>query len=232
MRDKGTVILTGGSRGVGAGTKTPLERLGYEVVAPPRRELNLLYPRAAALWAIRYLNISPPDAPLAGLILNAGTWPERDTYSAYEGQSNLFISHRDMLVACLPALERGRGSVVAVASQRALTGALNFSAYATMKAALVNLMQGYAGEYVGNARFFTVCPGWTDTEMGAAAKNSGGVSNPSIPPQDPLVVAQVIAGLIDNPGESGAVWVVNQGEVYRVAWQREREADDDAEYAL
>ena len=223
MSDKGTVILTGGSRGIGAATKALMEGVGYTVVAPTRRELNLMTAGAVSRWAIRFLNSLSADAPLAGLILNAGSWPTDDNYSAFWSQCNYFLSHRELLRACLPALERGRGSVVAVASKRALTGAMNFSAYATIKAALVNLMQGYAGEYVGTVRFNTVCPGWTDTEMGAAVKNSGGVSDPTIPPPDPISVAQVIAGLIENPSGSGDVWVVNRGAAYRVSWQRERE---------
>ena len=63
-------------------------------------------------------------------------------------------------------LERGRGSIVNVASVAGLTGGRYIAAYAAAKHAVIGLTQSVAAEVEGTGvTCNAVCPGFVDTEM-------------------------------------------------------------------
>lgn len=71
-----------------------------------------------------------------------------------------------MMRAALPGmLERGRGSVVNIASQAGKRGYRLFSHYCASKAAVILLSKGVALEVAPTVRVNCVCPGIVNTEM-------------------------------------------------------------------
>jgi NAD(P)-dependent dehydrogenase (short-subunit alcohol dehydrogenase family) len=73
--------------------------------------------------------------------------------------------------AALPAMiERGSGSLIAVASQLAFAGARNTAAYAASKGAVISLVRSVAVDYAERGiRANAICPGATETPMLARA---------------------------------------------------------------
>ncbi|MEU7698864.1 SDR family oxidoreductase [Streptomyces sp. NPDC039028] len=184
MADERVYVVTGGGTGIGAATARALTRAGHEVVVSGRRPepLRLVAEETGALAvpsdigdpaAVASLVETVVDAygRLDGLVLNAGIgrggavgevalddWDE-------VMRTNLtgpFL----LLRAALPHLLEARGAVVAVASVSALLSGAGSAAYATSKAALLQLCRSLTVDYAGaGLRANTVCPSWIRTEM-------------------------------------------------------------------
>jgi NAD(P)-dependent dehydrogenase (short-subunit alcohol dehydrogenase family) len=102
-------------------------------------------------------------------------------------------------------LERGRGSIVNVASIAGLAGVSHRSAYNASKHGLLGLTRTLAAEWGGRGvRVNAVCPGWIKTEMDLADQGGGAYSDADIVDRVPLArfaspldVAEAIAFLLD-----------------------------------
>ncbi|MEU9014120.1 SDR family oxidoreductase [Streptomyces sp. NPDC048479] len=184
MADKRVVIITGGGTGIGAATARLLRASGHHVVVSGRRPdpLRRLAEETGAL--AHPADIGDPDAVrglvdaavaaygrLDGLVLNAGIGRGGGvgelSVEDWEAvmRTNLtgpFLLQR----AALPHLLEARGSVVAVASVSALRNGVGNAAYATSKAALLQLCRSLAVDYgPRGVRANTVCPSWVRTDM-------------------------------------------------------------------
>ncbi|WP_055700925.1 SDR family NAD(P)-dependent oxidoreductase [Streptomyces silaceus] len=184
MTESRVVIVTGGGTGIGAATARQLRAAGHRVVISGRRPgpLERIAEETGAL--AHPADAGDPaavaglvDAAVAaygrvdGLVLNAGIGrggavgdlSDEDWDTVL--RTNLtgpFL----LLRAALPHLLETRGAVVAVASVAALRNGVANAAYATSKAALLQLCRSVAVDY-GKAglRANTVCPSWVRTEM-------------------------------------------------------------------
>ncbi|HWV88239.1 MAG TPA: SDR family oxidoreductase [Capillimicrobium sp.] len=109
-------------------------------------------------------------------------------------------------------LERGRGSIVNVASIAGLRGVSDRAAYNASKHGLVGLTRTLAGEWGGRGvRVNAVCPGWVKTPMDVADQAAGGYDDADIEQQVPMGrfarpqdIAAAVRFLAD-PGASGFV---------------------------
>ncbi|MBM7169624.1 SDR family oxidoreductase [Streptomyces sp. G44] len=184
MTESRVVIITGGGTGIGAATARQLRSEGHRVVVSGRRPepLRRVAEETGALAHPADTCDSDAvaglvDAAVAaygrvdGLVLNAGVGrsgavgdlSDEDWETVL--RTNLtgpFLLMR----AALPHLLAARGSVVAVASVAALRNGVANAAYATSKAALLQLCRSLAVDYGRDGlRANTVCPSCMRTDM-------------------------------------------------------------------
>ncbi len=206
-----TCLLTGGSRGIGAATAKLLRGRGWDVIAPTRKELDFVNPESVSGFTV-YQN-------LGAVVFCHGEWYSGDLFK--EQRYNDFHHHYFSrvfypLVLFVKTIDRiTGGSVTMVSSTRGFIGGVETGPYALACAAQIAMMQGYAREYSG-VRFNVVCPGLTDTALGAEVIRTGG-AKPGAAMQPPGVVAAEIVRLIES-SDNGRVMRVVNSEVSEAKW--------------
>jgi short-subunit dehydrogenase len=127
--------------------------------------------------------------------LSAGTWVEQLTVN--------LVAPAALTRAALPALRRGRGTVVFVNSGSGITAHPEWSAYAASKHGLRALADALRGEEAGNGvRVSTVFPGRTATPMQEKVHRQEGREYDARDWSDPATVAATILHVIDLPADS------------------------------
>jgi 3-oxoacyl-[acyl-carrier protein] reductase len=188
--DGRSVIVTGGSRGIGAASARKLAARGCRVTATYRTNAD-----AAAALAREYpgrIMVSPytlgdPESAQAlirtalahwgsvdGIILNAGQWAggrleAMDTSIWWEVvQTNIAGAAQLCRVALAPLRESHDPSILLVSSVVGLIGSSGDTAYASAKAALIGFGRSLAKE-VGRdgIRVNVLAPGLVETDMTA-----------------------------------------------------------------
>jgi meso-butanediol dehydrogenase / (S,S)-butanediol dehydrogenase / diacetyl reductase len=184
MADQRVVIVTGGGSGIGAATARLLRASGHQVVISGRRPEPL---RRVAEETGAVAHPSDTADPgevealveaavsrfgrLDGLVVNAGIGRAGAvgdlSVEDWEAVVRTNLTGPFLLLrAALPHLLESAGSVVAVASVSALRNGLGNAAYATSKAALLQLCRSLAVDYGHRGlRANVVCPSWVRTEM-------------------------------------------------------------------
>lgn len=184
MTESRVVIVTGGGTGIGAATARQLRTAGHHVVISGRRPepLRRLAEETGALahpadaadpQAVAALVRTAVDTygRLDGLVLNAGVGRSGAVGDLSDEDWDTVLRTNLtgpflLMRAALPHLLEARGSVVAVASVAALRNGIGNAAYATSKAALLQLCRSLAVDYGKQGlRANTVCPSWVRTEM-------------------------------------------------------------------
>jgi NAD(P)-dependent dehydrogenase (short-subunit alcohol dehydrogenase family) len=161
------VLVTGGTRGIGAAVAARFAGAGDDVVAVGRADCDVSDEAAVATLFER---VGPVDV----LVNNAGVSSSaplaRTTLPEWEAQlavnaTGAFLCTR----AALPAMvERGSGRIVTVASTAGVTGARYSAAYTASKHAAVGLTRTVAAEVAGTGvTANAVCPTFVRTDMTA-----------------------------------------------------------------
>ncbi|MER6471446.1 SDR family NAD(P)-dependent oxidoreductase [Streptomyces collinus] len=250
MEEERVVIVTGGGTGIGAACAQLLRETGHQVVIAGRRPDPLRH-IAEETGAIAYpADVGDPNAVvglvdaaltsfgrLDGLVLNAGIGRSGAvgdlSLEDWEEVMRTNVTGPLLLLReAIPHLLRTRGSVVAVASVSALLNGVSNAAYATSKAAMLQLCRSVAVDYGRQGlRANIVCPSWVRSEMAdrrmarfaVEAGLSGGSAGaaykeatrplPLGRPGDPREVAEAISWLL-SPAASyvnGAVLTIDGG---------------------
>jgi NAD(P)-dependent dehydrogenase (short-subunit alcohol dehydrogenase family) len=216
-----TVLITGGSKGIGKATADLLRSRGWKALVPSHDECDVTDIISLQSYVQR-LQRTKMIRHIDALILNAHIWYAKPLHAQMWGdfleQQNYVIGHWYLMREILKHSDTLQ-CVIGVSSMRGLIGGVETAPYSMAKASLIALMQGFAREYQG-VRFNAICPGWTDTPMGIIVKATGGVSNPNAVAQPPDVIADAIAYLLDvNSTTNGITLKVNGGRTEKFAWK-------------
>jgi 2-dehydro-3-deoxy-D-gluconate 5-dehydrogenase len=186
-------LVTGGSRGLGAGIALGLASAGADVVVhaskPPREtaaEIERLGRRAAALAA----DLSDPSAPArlaaealaafgridilinnAGVIRRAPAAEHSDEFWDDVIQVNLSSVFRLSRAIGKHMLERGSGKIVNVASLLSFQGGITVPGYAAAKGGVAQLTKALANEWAGRGlNVNAIAPGYMVTDNTAVLR--------------------------------------------------------------
>lgn len=221
LRDR-TVLVTGGSRGIGAATVRALHRDGATVLlgygsdgAAARAVADPLGPRVHPIPA----DLAAPGAAdrlwddalavtgrIHVLVNNAGAWLAAPLHDAAAWQAgwdrNLALNLRSCADLCRRAIlhfrEHDGGIVVNVTSRSAHRGDdAEHLAYGAAKGGLLSLTKGIARGFAGDGVLaYAVAPGWVGTDLAAGRVSDAELAalplGEPTPPQD---VAEMIAFL-------------------------------------
>lgn len=194
-----TVLVTGGSRGVGAATAELFARAGADVALTcrmRRTDAEAVAGRIRALGRRAHVaqgELAEPDtvsrifeeavSALGGLdcfVANAGIWPPDDVplreMSDGRWRETLSANLDAIFLTTRAALRHLRpgGSVVLVSSTAGQRGEAFHADYAATKGALIALTKSLAVECAPGLTVNCVAPGWIDTEMCDAPYANGG----------------------------------------------------------
>ena len=161
------VLVTGGTRGIGAAIAARFAGAGDDVVAVGRADCDV---SDEASVAALFERVGPVDV----LVNNAGVSSSaplaRTTVAEWNAQlavnaTGAFLCTR----AALPAMvERGSGRIVTVASTAGVSGGRYTAAYTASQHAAVGLTRAVAAELAGTGvTANTVCPTFVRTDMTA-----------------------------------------------------------------
>ena len=198
-----SIIVTGGSRGLGLGIATTLAGEGYRVVAIARKETELLLAASSATAGRGAIVFRPFDlgridempalvrgirqefGAIYGLVNNAGigasgvlaTMRDRDIQSLVQINTVAPMTLTKYVVRAMmtdAATANAGGRIVNMSSIIAGTGYSGLSVYAATKSALVGFTRSLARE-VGplGITVNAVAPGFVDTEMTESLAGDG-----------------------------------------------------------
>jgi NAD(P)-dependent dehydrogenase (short-subunit alcohol dehydrogenase family) len=159
------VVVTGGTRGIGAAIAARFDAAGDDVVVVGRADCDVSDEAAVAALFERVGRVDV-------LVNNAGVSDsaplERTTLDAWRAQLDVNATGAFLCTrAVLPGMrERDSGRIVSVASTAGVTGAKYTAAYTASKHAAVGLMRAVAAEVAGSGvTANAVCPTFVRTDM-------------------------------------------------------------------
>lgn len=163
----GLALVTGASRGIGAAIAARLSADGFEVVCPPRVDLDLADPNAVTAWGRLH-----GDRPWTVLVNNAGiNHPapmeahDEDRWRLHQ-QVNLHAPIQ-LMAAIIPGMRRRRaGRILAITSLWAVCARSGRTHYAATKAGLVAACRTAALETARDGILINaLSPGYTATAL-------------------------------------------------------------------
>jgi NAD(P)-dependent dehydrogenase (short-subunit alcohol dehydrogenase family) len=197
-----TVVVTGGTKGIGKAIVDRFEAAGDQVVGVGRatcdvtdeEQVNELFQSVGPVDVLVNNAGMAQGAPLTRTTLD--TWREHLDVNA----TGAFLCTRAVLGGMI---ERGDGRIVTVASTAGLRGARYTAAYTAAKHAAVGLMRAVAAETAGTGvTSNAVCPGWVRTDMmRRAVERIKATTDRNEEQAEAVLVAQMALGRALEPEE-------------------------------
>lgn len=173
-----TAIVTGGTRGIGAGVSKSLAQAGWSVVAASasRDEIDAFVPQSNVRTQILDVTDGASVAAafdrlerLDGLVNCAGIVRRNDEYDIDIFQQVIDVNLTGTMRCCLaalPHLSKTTGAIVNMASMLSTFGGPLVPAYSASKGGIAQLTKALAGKWAQDGvRVNAVAPGWIETEM-------------------------------------------------------------------
>jgi NAD(P)-dependent dehydrogenase (short-subunit alcohol dehydrogenase family) len=173
-----TIVVTGGTGGIGAGVVEVLHGAGYRVVAATVSQAEIEAFSGSSEIEKRLLDVTDTVAvnefflefdELAGLVNCAGILVRGDEYKIDVFQKVLDVNLTGTMRCCLAArhaLAKNDGAIVNIASMLSTFGGPLVPAYSASKGGISQLTKALAGKWASDGiRVNAVAPGWIDTEM-------------------------------------------------------------------
>jgi NAD(P)-dependent dehydrogenase (short-subunit alcohol dehydrogenase family) len=172
------VVVTGGTRGIGAGAAQALASNGYSVIAVSASQSEIdAFPNLPSI-ALRYMDVTDQSSVdalfgslgrLDGLVNCAGLLRRGDEYNIKVFEQVVAINLTGTMRCCLaayPLLAASGGSIVNTASMLSTFGGPLVPAYSASKGGVAQLTKALAGKWAEDGiRVNAVAPGWIETEM-------------------------------------------------------------------
>ena len=204
-----TVLVTGGTSGIGAATSLAFKRAGARVVACGFTPDEIAAARANPDFAgidVRALDVSDKaavDALVGGLdaldvVVNSAGMILRDA----EHDPVMFDKVLDVNVsggmrvstAARPLLAKSKGAIVFIASVMTVFGGPKQPAYSASKGAVRNLTMSLAAAYAADGiRVNAVAPGWIVTNLSKGARDN--------PDRNAQIMSRIPMGCWADPSE-------------------------------
>jgi len=219
--DRPGAVITGSSRGIGAAIARRLARVGYGVSvnyaaneAPARKLVSKIEADGGRAFAFR-ADVGDPEQAAALVeataahyggvrivVNNAGfsqhTTVEEMTIAGWDRAVAVNLSSALYTVkAALPHLKaQPWGRIVSICSLRAMTGSNHGAHYAAAKAGLIGLTKSLALELAPEITANAISPGYTNTDMNAAALAAKGDAIRASIPMHRVAEPEEVAGLV------------------------------------
>jgi len=180
-----TVVITGGTSGIGAGIANVLSQDGYRIIAATVSQSEIDAFEGAGEIETCLLDVTDSEAVvrffrdldrLDGLINCAGILRRDDEYDIDVFQQVIDVNLTGTMRCCLaahPLLAKRKGAIVNTASMLSTFGGPLVPAYSASKGGVAQLTKALAGKWAEDEiRVNAVAPGWIETEMTQGIRNN------------------------------------------------------------
>lgn len=173
-----TIVVTGGTSGIGAGVAEVLNNAGYHVIAATVSQDEIDRFTVASEIELCLMDVTDEASVaalfgrlkgLAGLVNCAGILMRGQEYDIDVFQKVLDVNLTGTMRCCLaaqPLLAKSGGAVVNTASMLSTFGGPMVPAYSASKGGVAQLTKALAGKWAQDGiRVNAIAPGWIETEM-------------------------------------------------------------------
>lgn len=186
LPDRGVVVITGTSRGIGYHLARRFLDEGYGVIGISRSETSISDPRFRSISAdiadwrkLKALAEQLAGEPIIGLINNAGIHGpigpfETTPMEAWADAFNVNLFGASALTqVCIPVLRQNKGFIIFVSGGGSAFPRPNYSSYGVSKCGVIRLSEVLAVELAPDILVYCVAPGPNRTQMQEEVARSG-----------------------------------------------------------